>query len=136
MSTTTVRRDLRALPKAELHLHLLGAMRAATLSELAAEAGLTAPDPRGFTTFAEFQLVFQAAFKVTLTRPQNRRPGPHVARHQRRPRSAHPGRDGPDRLLASRPRRRLTPAAPDPGLEAASHTRPGAHPAPRWCPRI
>jgi len=64
-------RDLTALPKAELHLHLLGAMRPVTLDELAAEAGLTAPDPRGFTTFAEFQMVFQAAFEVTLTRPQN-----------------------------------------------------------------
>jgi adenosine deaminase len=69
--STIVRRDLRALPKAELHLHLVGAMRPATLSELAAESGLAAPDPRGFTTFAEFQMVYQAAFKVTLTRPQN-----------------------------------------------------------------
>ena len=68
---TTVGRDLRVLPKAELHLHLLGAMRLATLTELAADAGLAAPDPRGFTTFAEFQMVFQAAFQVTLTRPQN-----------------------------------------------------------------
>lgn len=64
-------RDLAELPKAELHLHLLGAMRPATLDQLAAEAGLVAPDPRGFTTFAEFQKVFQAAFDVTQTQPRN-----------------------------------------------------------------
>jgi adenosine deaminase len=64
-------RDLRALPKAELHLHLLGAMRETTLSELAAGAGLQAPDPRAFTTFAEFQQIFQAAFAATQTRPEN-----------------------------------------------------------------
>jgi adenosine deaminase len=67
----TPARDLRALPKAELHLHLLGAMRGATLNELAAQAGLQAPDPRAFTTFAEFQEVFQAAFAATQTRPAN-----------------------------------------------------------------
>ena len=61
-------RELRALPKAELHLHLLGAMREATLG---AEAGRQAPDPRAFTTFAEFQAIFHAAFAATQTRPEN-----------------------------------------------------------------
>ena len=46
-------------------------MRGATLSELAAEAGLQAPDPRAFTTLAEFQEVFQAAFAATQTRLEN-----------------------------------------------------------------
>lgn len=64
-------RDLAALPKTEMHLHLLGAMRESTLVELAAAAGREAPDPRGFTTFNEFQEVFQAAFAATQTRMEN-----------------------------------------------------------------
>ncbi|HEU5421354.1 MAG TPA: adenosine deaminase [Streptosporangiaceae bacterium] len=67
-TTGSTQRDLRALPKAELHVHLLGAMRPATLVELTASAGLPAADPRGFSTFAEFQQTFQAVFEV-LTRP-------------------------------------------------------------------
>src|SRR5262249_48062250 len=50
-----VSRDLTALPKAEMHLHLVGAMRPTTLDDLATRARLTAPDPRAFTTFAEFE---------------------------------------------------------------------------------
>ena len=37
-------RDLRALPKAHLHLHFTGAMRPTTLLELAAERGVRLPD--------------------------------------------------------------------------------------------
>lgn len=71
--TQMTARDLRSLPKAELHLHQLAAMRASTLAELAAEAGHTAPDPRAFTTFTEFQQVFAAAFQASQTRPENLR---------------------------------------------------------------
>jgi adenosine deaminase len=60
-------RDLRSLPKAELHLHLVGAMRPSTMVELSTTAGLTAPDPRIFAGFGEFQTIYGAA-KAGLTR--------------------------------------------------------------------
>lgn len=66
-------RDPRALPKAELHLHLLAAMRPATLAELASDAGREAPDPRGFADFEGFQQVYAAAFDATSDRPANLR---------------------------------------------------------------
>jgi adenosine deaminase len=58
------------LPKAELHLHLLGAMRLVTLVDLSAESGYEVPDPRGFTTFAEFQSTFPAVYR-TLRTPEH-----------------------------------------------------------------
>jgi adenosine deaminase len=64
-------RDLRLLPKAELHLHTLGAMRETTLAELTAEAGLPASDPRAFTDFAEFQKTFQAVYNALGNRLEN-----------------------------------------------------------------
>jgi adenosine deaminase len=42
-NTVTVR-DLRALPKANLHLHLTGSMRASTVRDLAALGGITLPE--------------------------------------------------------------------------------------------
>jgi adenosine deaminase len=57
-------RDLRALPKAHLHIHLEGAMRPATLSELAADAGISVPPIRGFGSFAAFSGMYVAACDV------------------------------------------------------------------------
>jgi len=50
---------LRALPKVQLHCHLEGTVRPATLLELAAAAGMhLEPDPYAFATFEEFLRVF------------------------------------------------------------------------------
>ena len=62
-------RDLRSLPKAELHLHLHGAMRPSTFVELSTAAGLTAPDPRAFCGFDGFQVIYRAA-RSCVTRPE------------------------------------------------------------------
>ena len=61
-------RDLRALPKAHLHLHLEGAMRPATLRELADQAGITVPPIRGFGGFAAFSGMYVAACAVLSSR--------------------------------------------------------------------
>lgn len=57
--------SLRALPKAHLHVHLEGAMRRSTLSELAARLGVPAPpQPRSFGSFAHFEDLYLAAASV------------------------------------------------------------------------
>ena len=66
-------RDLRLLPKAHLHLHLEGAMRPATLAELAAEAGVPMPPIRGYTSFGEFGLQYRAASALIETEAHLRR---------------------------------------------------------------
>jgi adenosine deaminase len=59
-------RDLRALPKAHLHLHLEGAMRQSTLRELTAHYRVAAPiEPDG--TFATFIAMYRAACEVLRT---------------------------------------------------------------------
>ncbi len=62
-------RDLAALPKAHLHLHLAGAMRPGTLRELAKRYGVPVPehDGRGVRDWDEFQALYDAARDVIRT---------------------------------------------------------------------
>jgi adenosine deaminase len=60
-------RDLRALPKGHLHLHLEGAMRPSTLSELADRAGIPVPEIRGYGSFTAFSDTYFAACQVLQT---------------------------------------------------------------------
>lgn len=64
-------RDLRALPKAHLHLHLEGAMRPATLDDLCARYGIDRPeDTRGkhFHNFGGFNAMYAAATRCIRTK--------------------------------------------------------------------
>jgi len=60
-------RDLAALPKAHLHIHLEGAMRPATLEELAAAAGMPKPEVRGYGSFTAFVGMYRAACQAIRT---------------------------------------------------------------------
>ena len=66
----TMMRELRTLPKAHLHVHLEGAMRATTLAELAADAGIPVPETRGYGSFAAFSDMYVAACDVLRTPEQ------------------------------------------------------------------
>ena len=66
-------RDLAALPKAHLHVHLEGAMRPATMAELAETAGVPTPAVREYRSFAEFTLRYQAASWLIRSAPDLRR---------------------------------------------------------------
>ena len=64
-------RDLRALPKAHLHLHLEGAMRPATLDDLCARYAIKRPgDTRGkhFDNFGGFNAMYAAATRCIRTK--------------------------------------------------------------------
>ena len=60
-------RDLAALPKAHLHLHLEGAMRPDTLDDFAHSAGVPAPEVRRYDSFAEFNQRYRAASGLVRT---------------------------------------------------------------------
>ena len=68
-------RDVRGLPKAQLHLHLTGAMRPATLVELAARHGIDVPPPlpESAGTWADFQSRYDAARAAIRTPDDVRR---------------------------------------------------------------
>jgi adenosine deaminase len=66
-------RDLTALPKAHLHVHLEGAMRPTTLSDLAARYGMPVPATRGFGSFAAFADMYVAACDVLKSEADVRR---------------------------------------------------------------
>lgn len=66
-------RDLRALPKAHLHLHLEGAMRPATLRELAGRHGIDVPRFDGDGGFATFSALYRAACRSLQTPDDLRR---------------------------------------------------------------
>jgi adenosine deaminase len=87
-------RDLAQLPKAHLHLHLAGAMRRATLLELAAEQGRRLPpelvDPAGARLdvtarrgWSRFQRLYDAARDVITGPAEVRRLVQEIAEDER-----------------------------------------------------
>jgi adenosine deaminase len=63
-------RDLTALPKADLHLHLEGSARPATIAELAEREGIVLTDLTAFSTLPEFLECYVLAAS-TITRPED-----------------------------------------------------------------
>jgi adenosine deaminase len=71
-------RDLAALPKGHLHIHLEGAMRPETLRELAAARSMEVPPIRGFKSFGAFAGMYDAACGVLQSEIELRRLGREV----------------------------------------------------------
>ncbi len=67
------RRDLRALPKAHLHLHLEGAMRPSTLRDLCRHYGLAVPSIDSYGSFGAFEATYLAACDTLRTESDLRR---------------------------------------------------------------
>lgn len=61
-------RDLRALPKAHLHIHLEAGMRPSTLADLAAKYSMPMPEIRGYGSFAAFSDMYVGAVAVLRER--------------------------------------------------------------------
>jgi adenosine deaminase len=59
-----VDRDLAALPKGHLHLHLEAAMRPGTLRDLAGEHGVAVPEIGAYGDFSAFEATYEAATDV------------------------------------------------------------------------
>lgn len=66
-------RDIVALPKGHLHIHLEGAMRPTTLRQLAEITGIGVPPIRGFKSFKAFGGMYDAACRVLVNEGQLRR---------------------------------------------------------------
>ena len=66
-------RDLRALPKAHLHLHLEGSMRPTTLAEQCAHYQLAVPSIDSYGSFAAFEATYLAACDTLRTEVDVRR---------------------------------------------------------------
>lgn len=61
MTATPTRADIVALPKAELHLHLEGAIRPSTAAELAEGRGLPLPSSGPFDGLGDFVVAYERA---------------------------------------------------------------------------
>jgi adenosine deaminase len=68
-----VGRDLAGLPKAHLHIHMEGAIRLATLAQLAEDRGVAVPPVRSFVGFTGFIERYVAACELLDTEERLRR---------------------------------------------------------------